>query len=66
VTIAPGATILGRVKVGDGAYIGASSTILPERVIGKESTVGAGAVVTHDVFDRDVVAGVPARRLRRA
>ncbi|MHB8972343.1 MAG: NeuD/PglB/VioB family sugar acetyltransferase [Pirellulaceae bacterium] len=63
VTVAPGATLLGRVKVGKETYIGASSTILPERVIGRGCMVGAGAVVTHDVPDRHVVAGVPARRL---
>ena len=64
VTIAPGATLLGRVKVGDESYIGASSTILPGRVIGNGCMVGAGAVVTHDVPDRHVVVGVPARSLK--
>ena len=65
VTLAPGATLLGRVHVGDQAYIGASSTVLPERSVGRGSTVGAGAVVTKDVPDGHVVAGVPARRLVR-
>lgn len=65
VTIAPGATLLGRVKVGDLAYIGASSTILPERSIGRGGMVGAGAVVTRDVPEDQVFAGVPARRLKQ-
>lgn len=64
VTIAPVATLLGRVAVGEEAYIGASSTIFPERVVGRGSKVGAGAVVTHDVPDGHVVVGIPARRMR--
>lgn len=63
VTIAPGATLLGRVHVLDQAYVGASSTILPGRSIGRGSMVGAGAVVTRDVADGLVVVGVPARKL---
>jgi len=63
VTLAPGATLLGRVKVHSGSYIGASCTILPKIVIGQNCKVGAGAVVTHNVSDQCVVAGVPARRI---
>jgi len=33
-------------------------------VIGEEAVVAAGAVVTHDVPDRKVVMGVPARVVR--
>ena len=61
VTFAPEALSLGRVTVGEGAYIGAHSTILPELNIGSDSTVGAGAVVTKDVPPGTVVKGVPAR-----
>lgn len=65
VTCAPGVTLLGRVKVGDGAYVGASSTVLPGRVIGRGSSVEVGTVVMHDVADRHMDAGVPAKRTRR-
>ena len=65
VTIAPGATLLGRVTVEAEAYIGASSVVLPERIIGRSSKVGAGAVVTHDVLDGQVVVGVPARKMEK-
>jgi acetyltransferase-like isoleucine patch superfamily enzyme len=44
---------------------GANSTILPGIEIGKDAVVGAGAVVTKDVPPRTVVAGNPARVLRR-
>jgi acetyltransferase-like isoleucine patch superfamily enzyme len=47
-----------------GARIGSNSTLLPGVVIGEEAVVAAGAVVTHDVPDRKVVMGTPARVVR--
>jgi UDP-2-acetamido-3-amino-2,3-dideoxy-glucuronate N-acetyltransferase len=43
------------------ASIGSNATVMGGVVIGERSLVGAGAVVTHDVPDFAVVAGVPAR-----
>jgi UDP-2-acetamido-3-amino-2,3-dideoxy-glucuronate N-acetyltransferase len=48
-------------RVGAGASIGSNATILCNVNIGKGALVGAGAVVTKDVPDYTVVAGVPAR-----
>jgi acetyltransferase-like isoleucine patch superfamily enzyme len=48
-----------------GASIGTSSTILCGVAIGENAVVGAGSVVTKDVPAGAVVAGVPARVLRR-
>ena len=45
------------------ASIGSGSVILCGVTIGEAAVVGAGAVVTHDVPDHAVVAGVPARLL---
>jgi UDP-2-acetamido-3-amino-2,3-dideoxy-glucuronate N-acetyltransferase len=42
------------------ASIGSNATILPGVTIGVAAQVGAGAVVTKDVPDRAIVAGVPA------
>ena len=42
------------------ASIGANSTIVCGNNIGKYALVGAGSVVTHDVLDYELVAGVPA------
>ncbi len=43
------------------ASIGSNATIMGGITVGVEAVVGAGAVVTHDVPDRAIVAGVPAR-----
>jgi len=48
-----------------GAKIGANATLLPDIVIGEMSLVGAGAVVTRDVPAGVVVAGNPARVVKR-
>lgn len=47
-----------------GAWIGAGASILPGVNVGKYAIVGAGAIVTKDVPDYAVVAGVPARVLK--
>ncbi|MGH9971888.1 MAG: acyltransferase [Pyrinomonadaceae bacterium] len=43
------------------ASIGSNATIIAGVTIGKSALVGAGAVVTRDVADYSIVAGVPAR-----
>ncbi|HEY7302947.1 MAG TPA: acyltransferase [Bryobacteraceae bacterium] len=52
------------VIVGFGADIGMNASILPGVRIGAHAIVGAGAVVTHDVPEYAIVAGVPARVMR--
>lgn len=51
--------------VQDGASIGSSATLLCGISIGKNAIVGAGSVVTEDVPADTIVAGNPARILRK-
>ena len=52
------------VRVGKWADIGVNAVLLPGVTVGEGAIVGAGAVVTQDVPDYAVVAGVPAKLLR--
>lgn len=51
-------------RIGRGASVGSNATILGNVTVGADAIVGAGSVVTHDVPDRAIVAGNPARVLR--
>jgi acetyltransferase-like isoleucine patch superfamily enzyme len=48
-------------RVQRGASIGSNATLIAGIIIGENALVGAGAVVTTDVPDYAIVAGVPAR-----
>ncbi|KKQ91279.1 MAG: Transferase hexapeptide repeat containing protein [Candidatus Woesebacteria bacterium GW2011_GWB1_39_10] len=48
-----------------GSVVGAGSIILPGVIVGKESFVAAGSVVTRDVPARTLVGGVPAKIIRK-
>ncbi|HED38540.1 MAG TPA: N-acetyltransferase, partial [Ignavibacteria bacterium] len=48
-----------------GASIGSSATILAGITIGEKAIVGAGAVVTKDVPPNTIVAGVPAKIIKK-
>ena len=52
------------IVIGDNVWIGANVMIMPGVTIGKNSVIGAGSVVTHDI-PADVVAfGTPCRVIR--
>lgn len=53
-----------KITVHDGASIGANATILPGVTIGRNSMIGAGAVVTKDVPENAVVVGNPAKIIK--
>jgi acetyltransferase-like isoleucine patch superfamily enzyme len=53
------------VRIGSGSWLGASSVVLPGADIGEHVVVAAGAVVRGRVPGHCVVAGVPARIVRR-
>ena len=59
----PDFDIFGKIKVEDGAYVGACSMIMAGVTIGEGALVAAGSVVTKSVAPRTVVAGNPARQI---
>lgn len=61
VTIHPGANIAGHIQIGSGSTICMGANIIEDRIIGHDAVIAAGSVVTSDVADRSLVAGVPAR-----
>jgi acetyltransferase-like isoleucine patch superfamily enzyme len=52
------------VHIGDESWLGHGCVVLPGVTIGRHSVVAAGAVVTNDVPDYSVAAGVPARVIK--
>jgi hypothetical protein len=54
-----------QVTLGDDVWIGHRAVLLPGVKIGTGAVVGAGAVVTKDVPPFTIVAGVPAKKIRR-
>jgi len=51
------------VRIGAGSWIGSNAIVLAD--VGRETIVGAGAVVTSPLPDRVIAAGVPARIVKR-
>lgn len=52
-----------RTLIKEGASLGANCTIVCGHTVGRGAMIAAGAVVTHDVPDFALMAGVPARRI---
>lgn len=56
--------LAGSVTIGEYAWIGPSTSVLNGVAVGARAMTGIGAVVIRPVADNELVAGVPARRLR--
>src|SRR3989344_6772231 len=54
-----------KTKIKKGASIGSNATILAGVTIGEKAMVGAGSVVTHNVPPSTIVAGNPAKIIRK-
>lgn len=57
--------IFSEVKIKDNVWIGTGSTILPGILIEEGSVVAAGSVVTKDISEKSIVAGIPAKVIRK-
>jgi maltose O-acetyltransferase len=56
-----GYTRIGKVRIGNKVFIGASSIVLPGVTIGDDVVIGAGSLVSRDIAAGSVAAGNPAR-----
>ena len=65
VIIGAGAKVLGNITVGNNVWIGSNATILHGVTIGDGAIIGANAVVTKDVPENTIVAGIPAKVIRK-
>ncbi len=52
-----------QITIGEDSWLGANVIVMPNITIGKCCIIGAGAVVTHDVPDYAIMAGVPAKQI---
>ena len=60
----PGINLFGKIKIGDNVFIGSNTIILPGVRIGNNVVIAAGSVITKDVPDNVIVAGVPAKVIK--
>lgn len=63
--VAPNASLCGGIKIGKATLVGAGATVAPNISIGMNVLVGAGSVVIEDVPDNVLVAGNPAKIIRK-
>ena len=54
-----------RLRIGHDVWIGHGAIVRPDVTVGDGAVIAAGAVVTRDVAPYSIVAGVPAREIRR-
>jgi acetyltransferase-like isoleucine patch superfamily enzyme len=60
----PNIDVIKPIVIGDNVFIGSCSTIMPGVKVGNNVIIGASSVVTRDVPDNVVVAGVPAKFIK--
>lgn len=64
VGVMPGCNFSGFTTLKEGCYIGTGVKIIPSKTIGRDSIIGAGAVVTKDIPDNCTAVGSPAKPIK--
>lgn len=60
----PSINISGEVEINKGVYVGTGAKIINQLSIGKNSVIGAGAVVTKNIPDNCTAVGIPAKPIK--
>ena len=63
--LASGVCVSGRVLIGNQCYLGSGTTVIQNTVFGEQCMTGMGSVILSDLPANSVVAGNPARFLRK-
>lgn len=64
VHIGPGVQLTGNTQIGEGVFLGTSSSVLPGVSVGAWTTVGAGALVARDLPAGITAVGMPAKPIK--
>lgn len=60
----PGIDVIKPINIGNNVFIGSHATIMPGVTVGNNVIIGASSVVTRDIPDDVVVAGIPAKIIK--
>lgn len=63
-TLHPGANVSGKVVIGRRCFLGTGVKVIQGLKIEPDTTIGAGAVVIHDIKESGTYVGVPARKIK--
>ncbi len=64
VTVYPSANISGITHIGEGSELGTGMQIIQGKTVGRNSIIGAGAVVVKDIPENCVAVGAPAKPIK--
>ena len=60
-----GAIVCGSAELQENSYVAPGGIVKNQVLVGKNALVGLGAVVTNDIDESMVVAGIPAKNIRK-
>ena len=63
-TLHPGVSVSGKVVIGRRSLLGTGTKVIQGLKIEPDTTIGAGAVVIHDIKESGTYVGIPARKIK--